>query len=190
MGSVIQFEENALHSLRQRLGAVESANEDLVAFARGHSGAVAAIHEAVLAAIEADSFEALLETITQAWPQILGLDSVALALVVGGEGYRADSRGVEFVAPQLVDKAVAGLGEVELRAVKRGHALFGRDSATIRAEALIRLDPGAPWPHGLLALGQNGEHALDGRHGAALLRFLGRSLAAIIRRWLTNPTTD
>lgn len=188
MGSVIQFEERALHSLRQRLGAVESANEDLVAFARGHSGAVASIHRAVLAAIEADSFEALLDTVTRRWPGLLGLDSVALALVVGGNGYRASSRGVEHIEAPLIDRAAAALAEVELRAVARGHALFGDEAATIRAEALVRVGE-APGPYGLLALGQSGDQSLDPRHGTALLRFLGQSLGAIIRRW-TIPQTD
>jgi hypothetical protein len=40
------------------VGAAEGANQDLIAFARGHSGAVASIHSAVLAAIEADGFDA------------------------------------------------------------------------------------------------------------------------------------
>ena len=58
MATVIPFEERAVAHLRERLGAVEEANQDLIAFARGHSGAVASIHEAVLAAIEADGIEA------------------------------------------------------------------------------------------------------------------------------------
>ena len=54
MATVIPFEERAVAHLRERLGAVEEANEDLIAFARGHSGAVASIHNAVLATIDAD----------------------------------------------------------------------------------------------------------------------------------------
>jgi len=49
MGKVISFEERAVATLRDRLGAAESAKEDLIAFAQGHSGATAAIHSAVLA---------------------------------------------------------------------------------------------------------------------------------------------
>ena len=41
MATVIPFEERAVAHLRERLGAVEEANQDLIAFARGHSGAVA-----------------------------------------------------------------------------------------------------------------------------------------------------
>ena len=57
MATVIHFEERAVAQLRERLGAAEEANQDLIAFARGHSGAVASIHAAVLAAIEADGIE-------------------------------------------------------------------------------------------------------------------------------------
>src|SRR5690349_23763143 len=100
MATVIPFEERAVAHLRRRLGAAEEANEDLIAFARGHSGAVASIHSAVLAAIEADSIERLLHVVTQEWPLILGIDGVALALVVDGKGFRADGSGVQQVEPQ------------------------------------------------------------------------------------------
>ena len=74
-----------------------------------------------------------------------------------------------------------------MRKVKRGHPLFGPACDLIRAEALIRIDCEPPLPSGLLALGQRAELSLDGRHGSELLMFLGRSLAAMIRKWLTIP---
>jgi hypothetical protein len=39
----------------------------------------------------------------------------------------------------------------------------------------------------LLALGQRADLSLDGGHGSELLMFLGRALAAMIRKWLTHP---
>ena len=83
MATVIPFEERAVAHLRERLGAAVEANEDLIAFARGHSGAVTAIHAAVLAAIEADGIDGLFHVVTQEWPLILGIDAVALSLIVG-----------------------------------------------------------------------------------------------------------
>jgi uncharacterized protein YigA (DUF484 family) len=53
MAQVIPFQDHALAQLRARIAAAEEANQDLIAFARGHSGAVAAIHNAVLSVIEA-----------------------------------------------------------------------------------------------------------------------------------------
>jgi uncharacterized protein len=187
MGQVIHFEERAVAQLRERLGAAQEANEDLIAFARGHSGAVSSIHEAVLAAFEADGMEALLHVVTNEWPLILGRDSVALALVVGDQGFRADGSGVQIVAPKIVERAIGQAQPVELRTVERGHPLFGPACELIRAEALIRIDSPPPLPSGLLALGQRTELSLDARHGSELLMFLGRSLAAMIRRCVIDP---
>ena len=189
MAKVIPFEERAVARLRERLGAAEEANQDLLAFARGHSGAVASIHDAMLAAIEADSLETLFHVVTQEWPLILGLDSVALALVVGEQGFRADADGVQFVEPRMVDKAVHGINGVELRNVGRGHPLFGPACSLIRSEALVRIDSERPLPYGLLVLGQRSKQEVDSRHGSELLLFLGRGLAAMIRRWLIEPKT-
>lgn len=187
MATVIPFEERAVARLRERLGEAEEANQDLIAFARGHSGAVTSIHEAVIAAMEADSIEALLHVVTQEWPLILGIDAVALSLIVGDKGFRADGNGVQIVDPRILRRAIGQVDGVEMRTVERGHPLFGPACDLIRAEALIRIDCEPPLPCGLLALGQRAELSLDARHGSELLMFLGKSLAAMIRKWLTLP---
>lgn len=186
MGGVIQFEERAVARLRERIAAAEEANQDLIAFARGHSGAVASIHQAVLAAIAADSLEHLFHIVTQEWPLILRIDAVSLALIVGDQGFRADANGVQRVEPRIVARAMEQVDGVVLRAVGRGHPLFGSACELIRAEALIRVDGEAPLPCGLIALGQRTGQSLDTRHGSELLMFLGVSLGAMIRRWLTE----
>jgi uncharacterized protein YigA (DUF484 family) len=187
MATVIPFEERAVAHLRQRLGAAEEANQDLIAFARGHSGAVSSIHNAVLAAIDAESIEALLHVVTQEWPLILGIDAVALSLIVGERGFRADGSGVQQVEPAMLRRAIEAVDGVDMRTVERGHPLFGPACELIRAEALIRIDCQPPLPSGLLALGQRQALSLDARHGSELLMFLGNSLAAMIRKWLTVP---
>jgi uncharacterized protein YigA (DUF484 family) len=187
MATVIPFEERAVAHLRDRLGEAQEANEDLIAFARGHSGAVASIHEAVLAAIDAEGVEGLLHVVTQEWPLILGIDAVALSLIIGDRGFRADGSGVRLVEPAIVRRAVETIDGVEMRKVDRGHPLFGPACDLIRAEALIRIECEPPLPTGLLALGQRAELSLDARHGSELLMFLGRTLAAMIRKWLTHP---
>ena len=183
MAQVIQFEERAVASLRQRLGAAESANQDLIAFARGHFGAVSALHGAVLAAIEADSLDAVLVTVTRDWPAMLGLDAVALALVAGGRGFRADASGIESIEPALIERAMESADPVSMESVGHGHPLLGAGAAAVRSQALIQISADAPLPHGLLLLGQHARQSIDTRHGALLLEFLGASLGAIIRRW-------
>jgi len=186
MAKVIPFEERAVARLRDRLGAVESANEDLIAYARGHSGVTAAIHAAVLAAIEADGAFALFETVTKVWPRLLGLDQVAMALVADGKGFRVGAGYVGTVEPRIVDRAIERLEPVTMRTVGCGHPLFGSAARDIRSEALVLLPAEAPLPYGLLLLGQSDAASLDTRHGAQLLGFLGSSLGAMIRRCLID----
>src|SRR6185369_3631690 len=123
MATVIPFEERAVARLRERLGAAEEANQDLIAFARGHSGAVASIHAAVLACIEADGIDGLFHVVTQEWPLILGIDAVALSLVIGDRGFRADGSGVQIVEAGLLRRAIDQVTGVEMRTVERGHPL-------------------------------------------------------------------
>ena len=185
MGRVIQFEDRAIARLQARVDAVEEANQDLIAFARGHSGAVASIHEAVLAAIDAEGLDHLLHIVTQEWPLILGLDAVAVALVAGDTAFRADANGLQFVAPPLLQRSIDLAEPVLLRSVERGHPLFGPACDLIRAEALVRIAGEEPFPSGLLALGQRCGQPVDARHGSELLLFLGRTLGSQLRRWLT-----
>lgn len=184
MGQLIRFEERAVARLRERLGAVEEANEDLIAFARGHSGAVASIHAAVLGAVAAADIDELLVAVTGRWPHILGIDSVAIALVVGHQGFRADSTGVQRIECALVERLVRNCARVEVRSVANGNPLFGSAVAPhIRAEALIRIDSRANYPCGLLVLGQHAALERPSRHGSELLLFLGAVIAATLRRF-------
>lgn len=184
MGNVINFEERAVASLRARIVAAEEANQDLIAFARGHSGAVTSIHAAVLAAIDAEGFDHLIHIVTQDWPQILGLDAVAVALFAGDRGMRADASGMQFVDPRVIRRSIDEIEGVVLRGVARGHPLFGPACTLIRAEALVRLSGEAPLPGGLLALGQRAGQKFDGGHGSELLLFLGNVLSRQMGRWL------
>lgn len=171
-------------SLRRRVAEVEEANQDLIAFARGHSGAVTAIHQAVLAAMDAEGLDHLIHIVTQIWPQMLGLDAVSLALFVDDKAMRADASGMQFVDRRIVERSVADIDGVVLRGVERGHPLFGPASDLIRAEALIRLEGVPPLPSGLLALGQRRAQGFETRHGSELLLFLGDSVSRMIGRWL------
>ena len=186
MGKVISFEERAVATLRDRLGAAESAREDLIAFARGHSGATAAIHAAVLALIEADSLDGLFDVVTKDWPNLLGLDHAVLTLVVEGKGFRVEAGQVGTVEQRIVDRAIERLEPVTMRTVDCGHPLFGTAARNVRSEALILLTAEAPLPYGLLLLGQKDAAPLDNQHGAQLLGFLGASLSAMLRRWMIN----
>ena len=180
MARVIDFSERAVATLRARVAAVEEDNRDLVAFARGHSGAAGAVHRAVLAAVGASTRISLIGVVTREWPEILGLDAVAFAVREGRGAIHAQGAGYRLVEPRLVDRVVDALPPVLLRDVPRGHPLFGPGAQRIRAEALIRIEEGEV--RGLLVLGQTAPQGFESSAGAELLIFLGDVIARMIAR--------
>jgi uncharacterized protein YigA (DUF484 family) len=184
MSKVIDFQANAVARLRARVAALDEANADLLAYARGHTGAVAQIHAAALAALDAQDFDHLIHVVTQDWVDILSVDAVALAVVDGAQAIRAGAHGLQVVDGAQLAGLLDGGPDVLLRAVPRGAEVFGPAADLIRSEALIRLRPSPPLPVGILALGAREMHNFEGGHGGELLAFLGSIVARMIDRWL------
>ena len=189
MGQVHSIDEHVVAQLRARLGAAEEDRQDLIAFARGHRGAVASVHRAVLEAITASDRDHLTHIVVGQWPAILGIDHCALAFASERGAWLANAEGASPLDPAMFRRALAGLAPVVVRDVERGHPLFGPSCASIRAEALVRVDAGSARPCGLLLLGQDRSPGLDEFGGSELLRFLGQSLAAMIGRWRSQATS-
>jgi len=187
MSKVIDFQTNAMARLRARVAALDEANADLLAYARGHTGAVAQIHIAALAAMDAEGLDHLIHVVTQDWVDILSVDAVALGLVTRNQAIRASAQGMQMLSPAALTSAFAGGPDVTLRAVEKGADVFGPMADLIRSEALIRLRLPKPLPTGVLALGARAAHNFEGGHGGELLAFLGSVVSRMIARWLLTP---
>ena len=168
-------------SLKAHVAAIEQTNGELLAFARGHAGAVTVIHEAVLALLRADTLGGFTAIVTGDWPCLLGVDAVAFAWSNGDQAVAADRTGVRAFERRLVTR-MAGIDQpVTARTVSQGHPLFGRDHRLIRAEIAIRLE--GAHGLGLLLLGQKVGEPGEAAASVRLLRFLGRTCAAMLERW-------
>ena len=181
---VVDFQSEALVRLRTRVAALGEANSDLLAYARGHSGAVQQIHAAALAALDATGFEHLLHVVTQDWAQILRVDAVGIGLTTQGQGIRAGAQGLQFIDPEQVELWCHLLPVGQVRSVNHGSPVFGLAAPLIRAEAMIALHLEPPLPGGILALGSRESHAFGDHHGSELLGFLGQVVSRMIARWL------
>lgn len=170
-----------MQGLDHRAQPAPSADADLLAFARGHSEAAASIQRAVLAVLDAQSPGALALTVTRDWPWILSVDRVALAWARQGAGMVAENGGRRPIEARLVARMASLDRETQVRAVARGHPLFGAHAGEIRAEALIRLNAGGG--AGLLILGDRAGIAAETPAAARLLCFLGRATSAMLARW-------
>jgi hypothetical protein len=88
----------------------------------------------------------------------------------------------------MIARSIAGFDGVVLRAVERGHPLFGPACELIRAEALVPLRPlgstASPLPNGLARARPARRPGLRDSPGIELLLFLGSVLTRCIDRWL------
>lgn len=184
MGRVISFEGEGVAKLRHRLGEAEEARANLAAFAAGHHAATAAIHAAVVEAAACVDMDQLAATVTKRWPAILGVDACTFALVISGEGFRFDRKGVFAVEAQWIEAAGEG-EEIRLSSERRGDPLFGEAARDLRSQAIIRIT-GPMQVDGVLLLGQSSDDPVGSPEGNELLCFLGRALGAMIGRCIAT----
>ena len=152
--AVLDFQSEALVRLRTRVAVLGEANNDLLAYARGHAG------------------------------DILRIDAVGLGLTTSGQGIRASASGVQFIDPEQVELWCHLLPVGQARNVKHGSPVFGPAADLIRSEALIALRPTPPAPTGIIALGSRTPHNFGDYHGNELLAFLGDVVSRMIARWM------
>lgn len=185
MSGVISFEERAVATLRDKLGEAETARRKLIAFADGHCNATAAIHDAVTNLIMCRDIEELAEVVTRDWPLLLRVDAVAMALIVDGQAFRFDISGIHPLEKAWVERAGERANPVEITGGTNGSPLFGAISRALQSQAIIRIPQMSPgMPEGILLLGQTDATPVSSSEGDQLLAFLGRSVSAMLARWV------
>ena len=189
MSGVISFEERAVATLREKLGEAENARRKLIAFADGHCNATAAIHDAVTNLMMCRDIEDVGMVVTRDWPLLLRVDAVAMALVVDGQAFRFDVSGIHPLERAWVEKAAMRADPVEITGGTHGSPLFGAISRALQSQAIIHIPAVSPgMPEGVLLLGQTDATPVSSSEGDQLLAFLGRSLSAMLARWVGANT--
>ncbi len=186
VANVVDFQVEALGRMRTKMARLDEEHAQLLAFARGNQGATAQVHAAVLAALDADSFEHLIHVITADWVDILGLDGVVILLESGRQLMRASATGIQLLKSGDIAKLMPGDLPVILESTPNGAPAFGPAANLIGSQALIRLSPAKPMPRGVLALGSRDDHSFEGVASTALLTFLGGVIERCLTRWMTT----
>ncbi len=185
--SVVDFQAYALGVLRQRVAELDGVHDDLMHAVRSNLTSQARVHEAALAALDADGFDTLIHVVTAAWSQILDVDAVTLSLEMGRQGVRASHAGVQFLEAGVIKDMLGTQDAVLLRGgIVADARIFGPAAPLVKAEALVRLNLGADLPKGLIAFGSRDAAAFAPGQGTELLRFLAATLERCLNRWMTQ----
>lgn len=183
-GKVIDLQEVMVRRLRGQVDTLRGCTDELLHTTRNNMSTQARTHRAVLAVIAAEGFESLCQVVGEDLPALLDVDSVVLCLEAeipppGGP--------VTTLAPGHMDRLLGQRQTLLRENVKGDPALFGEAAASIRSDALVRLDLGEEMPQALLALGSLHSDAFHARQGAELLTFLANVLEWSLKRWLSAP---
>lgn len=185
---VVDFQHFMVERLRADLQRLKERQRELVATSRANMNSQTRIHAAVLALLDAQSFEHLIQTITTDLAVVLDLDVACLVVESNGQDIpHVHTSGVRVVEPGTVSRWL-GRREVVLHGDIDGDAeIFGPGAGLVRSQALIRLQVSCETPLGLLAFGSRDPDMFHHGQGTELVSFLARVVERCIRSWLDLP---
>ncbi len=182
---VVDLQRAMVDRHRRELNELRESWQELLAVSRANLSSQATIFEATLSAIRAASFEALIETVTEQYPDILRCETVTLC-VESEDGAEAPPVGVRRMRGGDVD---AYLGGPERRSrfiqgLEPDPILFGPAAGVVQSAALVRIDMGTDAPKAMLAIGGREPDAYTPDQADDLLAFLGQALGGTFAAWL------
>lgn len=188
---VVDLQRYMVDRHRQELSELKQNWQELLAVSRANMSSQASIFEATLSAIRAASFESLIDTVTERYPEILRCEAVTLCI---------ESDDAPADPPPTVRRMRAGdvdayLGGNERRSRFIDHlepdpTLFGPSAGVVRSAALVRIEMGPGAPKAMLAIGGREPDAYAPDQGDDLLAFLGQALGGTFAAWLDYGKDD
>ncbi len=186
---VVDLQQAMVEKLRHDVTRLRAEQDEIIANSRDNLVTQERIHKAVLALLEAESFEHFIEIITGDLVLLLDVDVVCLCIErTEAKARRPAIDGLEILAPGTVDRVLGKHHQVLLRDDTIGNAeIFGAAAELVRSDALLRLRPSSSAPVGLLAFGTKHPGYFHPGQATELLSFLSRIIEFGIRAWLDLP---
>lgn len=183
--------------LEDRLERLEDTHRTVIAAAYENLSGTNQIHRAVLALLDADSFEGFLQALSHDVANILGVDVIRLCLesdkADGGKSIGPDGplKDIVVALPANGVAAYITLGrsaaprQVTLRsATEAKGSVFGEASVDVTSEAILRLDLGTQSLPGMIAFGSSEGTRFSSEQATDLLVFFTKTVERILRRWV------
>lgn len=196
--NVVDLRGVLVDRLEDRLDRLEDTHREVLAAAYDNVSGTKQIHRACLALLDAPDFAAFLDALTGTVAGILGVDVIRLGLEapaarpgqpLGPAGPLAESVVAlpeDGVATYMTTGRNRGVPRpVVLRGLSQASAdLYGSTAASVRSEAVLRLDLGPGRLGALLAIGSLDPGRFHPEQGSDLLTFLAGVFERCLRRWL------
>ncbi|WP_298721735.1 DUF484 family protein [uncultured Ferrovibrio sp.] len=186
--NVVDLQRFMVQRLQGELARASDVGAELLDASRQNMSATQRVHAAVLALLEAGSFEHLIHIATQDWTDLLEVDTISLC--VEGDPHRMKDiiTGGVFVLPHgAIDTLIGALPALLRDHCEAAEWLYGPAANLVRSDALARLDFGPTAPQAMLALGSREPDKFQPNQGTELLQFIAGVLGRSVRAWLDLP---
>ncbi|HMB75384.1 MAG TPA: DUF484 family protein [Kiloniellaceae bacterium] len=183
---VVDLQQVMVKRLRDEVEKLGGMRDDLLETSRGNANSQDRIHRAIIALLEAPSFERFIECVTTDLAVILDLDLVTIGVEQSDQAFPSHpAPGVYCLDPGQVEALLGPSNRMLLRENVEGEpAIYGSGASLVRSDALIRLAIGEAVPAAILAMASRGEDRFHSAQGTELLSFLARVLEISFRKWL------
>ena len=183
-GAVLDMQRFMLERMQGEMARLKDTQGALIAASRSNLATQAQVHAAVLALLEAESFEHLLHIVAADFAQFLDMDAVTLA-TESAVPPRMSQANFYILPKGSLDRMLGRQRDVRLRAAAPPlRAVFGPAAPLVRSDALVRLRCGDDMPAGLLAIGSRHEGKFHDGQGTELLLFLAQAVQRCLKAWL------
>lgn len=187
--NVLDMQQFMVERLQREVKTLKALQGELISAGRSNLSSQNQIHAAVLALLESQTFEQVIEAVTTDFAALLDVDVVTLAIeAVGDDIHPGLKQGVRVVERGVVSGLLDDGREALLRSDIEGEvSIYGSGASLVQSDVIVRVDLGSHTPACLLAMGSREKRRFHAGQGTELLCFLGRVIARSIKTWLNLP---
>lgn len=182
---VVDLQAFMIQRQRDEMARIKGAAENLIHTSRSNMSTQNRTHQAAELLLQADSLEALVQTITDDLPGLLDVDAVTLRIEESAKAI-PELAVIGRIAKGAADKILGGADrDCALSQELPGDpALFGEAATLVKSSAVVRVTPGGQCPSGVLSLGSRHGRTFYSGQGTELLGFLARVLQSCVHRFV------
>ena len=184
---VTDFQQAMIHRLRDKIGKTEDVARVLIDTSRDNMSTQARIHEGVIALLDANSFEQVIQTVTVDLAVLMDLDAVDLCVETADTAALPVGSLRTLPAGAIDELMGAGRSIALSNEISADPAIFGPAASLVQSQALVRLEISAQAPPALIAFGSREPDHFHAGQATELLQFLAQVLEKLIRSWLKLP---
>ncbi len=167
--------------------AVETVNS-IVETTRSNMNNQARIHKAVLALLEAMTFDEFIQAITDDLTTILDVDITTLVVESNGRDIpHIQTNGIRVVPEGTVDKWMQGKNVLLQSDISGIEVIYGAGATLVRSQSLVRVDVSMHTPPAIIAFGSRDPNLFQPHQGTEQVLFLARVVERLFRAWLLLP---